>query len=108
MILNLLSAILLTLSITPQQAWAPTDLLATIRVDRAVLGEVCLEMTSTADTSILLFRSSCEGLDGRVRQIRWRSIPPGEYRLRATFRGGQERAVTSWTPLIVRAPIGAE
>ena len=106
MILNLLSTIILTLSITPQQAWAPATLLATIRVDRAVLGEVCLEMTSVRDTSSLIYRSSCEGIDGRVKQIRWRSIPTGEYHLRATFRGGQERAITAPLPLIVRATLG--
>ena len=93
----------LVLSLVPYHGYAPLSLLATIRLDRPALGEVCLQLEALDDSSALQFRESCEGINGRVKQIRWRAIPAGEYRLRAVYRGGTETVVTSYQNLRVIA-----
>ena len=92
-------ALSLILSFTPSVGWAPLKLLTTIRLNQPALGVVCLQLESVDDSSDLLFRESCEDINGSVKQIRWIMLPAGEYRLRATFRGGTERIVSAYKTL---------
>lgn len=95
-----LLAVSLVLSLFGSFAYAPAEVLFTLRFDRPVLGEVCVEARGDAESGFA-FRSSCEGINGKVRQIRWRSVPAGTYSVRATYRGGTEVTVTAPQPLVI-------
>ena len=102
----LASTLSLILSINPMNAFAPTSLTATFRFNQPVLGEVCIEAEAVSENAEIFYRSSCEGINGSVKQIRWYWNWVGEYRMRATFRGGVERIVTPYQQVRILAPPG--
>src|SRR3990167_3894133 len=94
------------LSINPTAAWAPATIDLTVRFPRPVLGEVCFQAEAVSDNAEIFHRSSCEGIDGHVKRLRWNWPWVGEYRVRATFRGGSEYLTSPYQRLIVRPPLG--
>ena len=102
----LASGLSLLLSITPMHAFAPTNLTATFRFNQPVLGEVCIEAEAMSEDAEIFYRSSCEGINGSVKQIRWYWNWVGEYRMRATYRGGTEKVVTPYKLVRILAPPG--
>ena len=102
LILNsiLASALSLALSVIGNNSYAPAEVLFTLRLNQPVLGEVCVEAHGDEESGFA-FKSSCEDLRGTVRQIRWRGMQPGNYQVRATYRGGTERLVTTYQPLTI-------
>lgn len=103
--MNFLLAVSLVLSIFGNFTYAPAELLFTLRFEKPVYGEVCVEAWGD-ETSGFAFKSSCEDINGRVKQIRWRAIPPGRYEVRAKFRGGTELTVTQPQHIEILAPAG--
>ena len=97
----LASLLTLILSLSPQVGTAPINLIGTLRFNQPVLGEVCLEAIGVGDRDEIAYRKSCEGLDGSIRQIRWHWPWAGEYRVRATYRGGNQTLVTPYQTLTV-------
>ena len=102
----LASGLSLLLSINPMTAFAPTSLTATFRFNQPVLGEVCIEAEAMSEGAEIFYRSSCEGINGSVKQIRWYWNWVGEYRMRATYRGGVEKIVTPYQNVRILAPPG--
>ena len=84
----------LILTVSPTKAFAPATLQLIARFDRPVLGEVCFQAEAVSDNAGFLYRETCEGIDGRVKQIWWKHWPEGLYRVRAVYRGGAERIIT--------------
>ena len=98
----LASLLSLVLSLSSQVGTAPLNLVGTLRLNQPVLGEVCLQAVGVSDDAEILYRESCEGLDGSIRQIRWHWPWAGEYRIRATYRGGTETISTPYQTLVVK------
>lgn len=100
----------LILSLNPINAFLPVSepfyITATARFDQPVLGEICIEAEATSDDADIFFYSKCEGINGKVRQLRIRWPWVGEFKVRAIFRGGADSLVTNYQRLVVKPPIG--
>lgn len=101
----LASALSLVLTMFGNFSYAPAEVLFTLRFNQPVYGQVCVEAVGD-DQSGFAFKSSCEDLNGSVKQIRWRPMNPGTYQIRATFKGGTQRIVTNYQTLTILTPAG--
>ena len=102
----LASLVSFVLSLNPATAYAPTVIYTTARFNQPVSGVVCFEAEAISEDAEIGYRSTCEDINGPVKQVRWRWNWVGEYRVRATFKGGTERFVTPYQTLTIKASAG--